>query len=336
MALTSCAKNLSTGTNDSAKRQFDAWLTINGYDGLERTSLGSAILEKTDGDASRPVGSKSENLYVIADFTIRDLYTGKVTANTRRQIAIQTGDSYTGDYDSTAYYGPQVRRMYDNYEYAGLEEIICSMNVGSRTKAFIPGWLMTKKRYKDAAAYISEATGTASMVDIEVVDKVTDIKKWEIDSLSSFLRNNYPEVNAADTVSAAINKYGLYFIQTGKPASDKAFGNDTTFYVNYTGRLLNGQIFDTNMKNVAKDAGIWKSSREYAPAAIKMNEDISKITMDGSNVIYGFYYPLSKMHPFEKATVIFYSAYGYQNSGSGNKIPPYSPLRFDLEVVSKP
>ena len=39
------------------------------------------------------------------------------------------------------------------------------------------------------------------------------------------------------------------------------------------------------------------------------------------------------MKPHEKGTAIFYSAYGYEDSGSGEKIPAYSPLIFEFELV---
>ena len=42
------------------------------------------------------------------------------------------------------------------------------------------------------------------------------------------------------------------------------------------------------------------------------------------------------MKSHEKGVGIFYSALGYGSSGSGNAIPGFSPLMFEIEVVDKP
>ncbi len=54
---------------------------------------------------------------------------------------------------------------------------------------------------------------------------------------------------------------------------------------------------------------------------------------DGA-VVKGFEEGLLKMKVGEKATLVFPSAIGYSNKGSGAKIPPYAPLIFNVEIVS--
>ncbi|AQG81644.1 FKBP-type peptidyl-prolyl cis-trans isomerase [Spirosoma montaniterrae] len=49
--------------------------------------------------------------------------------------------------------------------------------------------------------------------------------------------------------------------------------------------------------------------------------------------VAGFDEGLSKLRVGEKATIIFPSAMGYGSSGRGT-IPPYAPMRFDIELVS--
>ena len=96
------------------------------------------------------------------------------------------------------------------------------------------------------------------------------------------------------------------------------------------------------------DAGSTKSTGEYgytiriytgnqgtfADGSTKMA--YKDITLDSSNVIEGFAYALSLMHPHEKGMTLFYSGVGYKESGSGDAIPGFSPLRFDIEIVDKP
>jgi FKBP-type peptidyl-prolyl cis-trans isomerase len=54
---------------------------------------------------------------------------------------------------------------------------------------------------------------------------------------------------------------------------------------------------------------------------------------DGA-VVKGFEEGLLKLKVGEKATLVFPSAIGYGKTGSGTKIPPYSPLIFTVEIVS--
>lgn len=54
---------------------------------------------------------------------------------------------------------------------------------------------------------------------------------------------------------------------------------------------------------------------------------------DGA-VVKGFEEAILKLKVGEKATVVFPSAIGYGTTGSGTKIPPYSPLIFTIEIIS--
>ena len=58
--------------------------------------------------------------------------------------------------------------------------------------------------------------------------------------------------------------------------------------------------------------------------------------MSGVSLKDGFAYGLAAMHPEEKASFLFGYNLGYGSSGSGDMIPPYSALRFDVEMVPEP
>ena len=140
-------------------------------------------------------------------------------------------------------------------------------------------------------------------------------------------------MTAADSVST-----GFYYKQISAPVDTTSFASDTTIYINYTGKLLNGQVFDTTIERVAKDNGLYSASRTYEPVQINWGEEYTKITMgsDKTTVIGGFALTLWQMRPMEKGVGVFYSNYGYQYSGSGSSIPGYAPLIFEIEIVEKP
>ena len=131
---------------------------------------------------------------------------------------------------------------------------------------------------------------------------------------------------------------GFYYKELAAPSDTTVFPSDTTIYINYTGRLLNGLVFDTSIENVAKDNGLYSSSRTYGPVLINWGETYSDITMgsENSSIISGFALTLWQMQSFEKGIGVFYSPLGYSYSGSGASIPGYAPLIFEIEVVEKP
>lgn len=81
--------------------------------------------------------------------------------------------------------------------------------------------------------------------------------------------------------------------------------------VKYTGKYLNGVVFDTN---------VGKS-------------DTLSVTAGGSSVITGFQRGVELMRVGEKALFIFPSSIGYGTTGSG-KIPGETPLIFEVEFLS--
>ena len=64
-------------------------------------------------------------------------------------------------------------------------------------------------------------------------------------------------------------------------------------------------------------------------------EDLT-MTSSKSSMISGFAMTLWQMRAFETGIGIFTSAYGYGYSGSGESIPAYAPLVFEIEIVKKP
>lgn len=330
LVLTGCARPVATTKNDAAKEFFDSWIKIN-HPRAEQTPLGSYIIDSREG-TGKALGTSEEHPFVRMNYTIRKL-DGTISNSTYPKIAQQLGT-----YDKTKFYGPEIVGRGENVMTAGLDEIIGMMREGGMIEAAVPGWLDSQKKYSTAQEYLENVTGTDYVYTLELVEAISDIQKWETDSLVRFLQQNYPEVNPADTVTAEGNhkKYGFYYIQEkATDLPDSTYKEDTKVYFNYTGRLLNGQIFDTTNERTAKDAGIYSAGRSYKPTYITWKDDYDQIKMGSSDsdTIDGFKYALAGMKPHEKGIAIFLSKYGYSTNGSGDKIPAYSPLIFELELV---
>lgn len=106
-----------------------------------------------------------------------------------------------------------------------------------------------------------------------------------------------------------------------QPDTISEFYSTDTVTVNYTGKFMTDQVFETTLESVAKANGIYSSTKNYQPATFILG-----------NVIAGFQFGISQLETGEKATVFIPSIYAYGRNGQGN-IGPNTPLIFELELV---
>lgn len=323
--LCGCAKTQTSGTNDASKQYFDAWVSTHKDASWKETGLGSWIIEDKAGSGEM-VGEFHDSLFLRFNYTFSDLK-GDISGSSYAAVNQQLGTYAEGDY-----YGPQI--FYGQSLYAGLEDMLKGMKTGGRRKVAIPGWLITYDRYSAPEKYLDKEGGDPGIYEIELTDIINNINKWECDSISSYIANNF---KVSGSVSELSDTTGFWYIRTAAPESEKEMC-DTTVYINYIGRLLNGTVFDTNIRDTAVFHGIDSDSRDYSPISFSIKDEYSNSTMgdDETKVVKGFARAISKMHPFEQGSGIFMSELGYWYNGSGNTIPAYSPLRFDIQIVKDP
>lgn len=324
LMASACAKEESTSPNEGNKRYLDSWIAIN-HPGAKTTPLGAYIISEEVG-AGESVGK--EDSFLFARYTTTDLE-GNVQSTTEKQIARQVGT-----FDHKNYYGEQVLINDTGYTEAGVLDMLRGMRVGGTRTAVIPGWLNVKEDHGSAQEYLDNCTGKDVIYKVTLVGKCNKIQEWETALLEDYSAKH---LNGTDST-----QYGYYYMQTKAPTGTSAMPNDTTFYINYTGRLLNGQVFDTTIEDTAKVHGIYSSSKKYVPVDIKKAEKHEDITMgsasggSGTTLVKGFSLCLSNLKKHEKGICAFYSTLGYGYTGSGNSIPKFAPIVFEIEVVDKP
>lgn len=323
-----CAKHAPSGANDANKRYFDAWMEVN-HPGVKPTGLGIYIIEDTPGTG---IEVKEEG-YAQIEYVITDLL-GNISSYTYKVTAEQLGEYTVGNY-----YGPKFQSTIEGTILAGLNEVLVGMKVGGYRKAVVPSWLMSYSDYDSEEDYLEVATDKSSTIyDITVTGFTEDITEWQIDEIGGYFKKN-TDVFGTMTIADSIPDYkGFYYKQLAEPVDTTSFPKDTTVYINYTGRLLDGTVFDTTDERLAKDCGIWSSSRTYEPMQVNWGEEFTDITMgdSGSSVITGFALTLWQMRENEKGIGVFISDYGYGYTGSGQSIPGFAPLVFEIELVAKP
>jgi FKBP-type peptidyl-prolyl cis-trans isomerase FklB len=320
----SCAKAVKTGPNEAEQRYFNAWMSQN-HPGVQPTGLGIYILEEEDGTGA----TVKEDGFIYADYVTTDLE-GNITSYTDKQTAKQLGK-----YDTTSFYGPKVMSTTEGTMPAGLAEALIGMKEGGRKKVIIPSWLMSHMSYETEEEYLASSSSSASTIyDITVRTYTDSIQLHEINLIEDYIKKN-PQIFNSKMVN---DTTGFYYQPLSENISTEKFEKDTTIYINYTGRLLNGLVFDTTIEKVAKDNGIYSSSRTYGPTEVNWGEKYDDLTLGSSKstVIPGFALTLWHMHPMEKGMGVFYSPLGYSFNGSGSSIPGYAPLIFEIEIVAKP
>jgi len=114
---------------------------------------------------------------------------------------------------------------------------------------------------------------------------------------------------------------GLKYIITKPSIKYKPLAGDTVL-VDYVGKLLDGQVFDTSIKAEAQKSGTFQEGRPYEPI---------KFVVGQGKVIQGWDEGLLLLGSGAKATFIIPSSLGYADQGQG-AIPPYSTLVFDVEM----
>ncbi|WP_040481362.1 FKBP-type peptidyl-prolyl cis-trans isomerase [Mariniradius saccharolyticus] len=95
-------------------------------------------------------------------------------------------------------------------------------------------------------------------------------------------------------------------------------------YCNYTGRLLDGIVFDTNSESVARENDIYDENRQYR---------IFQFSLGGSEAIRGFDVGFRNLKSGSKGVLIIPSPWAYQDRTTVERVPANSVLVFDVEFL---
>lgn len=118
--------------------------------------------------------------------------------------------------------------------------------------------------------------------------------------------NNMENTQQVDGVKITILKEG-----TGEVAK-----SGDTVAMNYTGKLTDGKVFDSNIDPAFKHV------------------EPFVFTIDSGMVIKGWDVGVAGMKVGEKRNLLISPEFGYGASGAGGVIPPNATLSFDVELVA--
>lgn len=329
----SCARTVPEGANEANQRYLNAWLKVNGITESQKAGRGIYVLDKTTTESVVEV--KSEG-FAIVNYRTTDLE-GNITSYSDKETA-----ELLGEYNPAGYYGPQVWLTTPETIRAGLLDGLSGMKLGEFKRFLIPSWLMSYENFTTEAEFLDQTSENSNTIyEVTVEDFTMDINQWQFSKMvqkfneTDFYDGAFRGTDIEDTTGVG---YGIFYKGIEEIPAEKEFSSDTTIYINYIGKLLNGLIFDTNIEKVAKDNNLYKSGSSYGPTPVQWGEKYSDITLDGSEVISGFAMTLWQMNSLKsgsKGLGMFYSDLGYGYSGSSS-IPGYAPLIFEIEIVDEP
>lgn len=167
------------------------------------------------------------------------------------------------------------------------------------------------------AALIVGAISVASCIDPEQTQEV--ILEENKEAIEKYIEDN--PFTAVKNYSEP--EEGFYMFWEVANEEGKSIVRGDTATVDYVGRLLNDEVFDTSIEQVAKDNGIFSSGRTYQPLKFRPGFNFA---------IVGFEFAIGLMKEGEKATVIFPSRLGYGTQPNG-PVPANAPLIFEIDLI---
>lgn len=215
------------------------------------------------------------------------------------------------------------------------EDALVMMSVGDSASFMINADSVYLKTFKAKTLppYIVKGTMLNFEVKLEkitakeIADKERQQKMEEQKAMTELRKNEEPKAFAkyleANKISTKPTASGLYYIEKTKGKGPKPTIGSKVL-VNYTGRLLDGTVFDTSDEATAKQAGIYTEGRSYTPIDFPLGQ---------GQVIPGWDEGIALMSAGAKGQLIIPSSIAYGEQGAG-PIPPFSPLVFDVELVS--
>ncbi|MDR3235515.1 MAG: FKBP-type peptidyl-prolyl cis-trans isomerase [Prevotellaceae bacterium] len=300
----SCAKEQTINNDEYEQQRIDAYLTVNdgAYPDWRKTESGAYILSQTKTSGKSPL---TDNI-VYVRYTVR-IFDESIISSSVDSIAL-----LLGAHSNATYYGPRLLMLTDNVIMSGLKDAILTLKEGEKARILLPSWL-------------SSIAGTRAysypiLYDLELLRVIPDIEQFQSDSLKSYRDNHYP---GADAIRS--NLYYHTLVQgSGEPPQ-----SDDTVKVLYMGTLLDGFMFDTNIRDSAKvhRGKNYDASATYDTLTVIVTDSISDMS-----VIPGFAHTLKKMKQGEEAIAFFSSDYGYAAQTSG-QIQPYSMLCFYIKMT---
>ncbi|MDN3689634.1 FKBP-type peptidyl-prolyl cis-trans isomerase [Cyclobacterium jeungdonense] len=138
---------------------------------------------------------------------------------------------------------------------------------------------------------------------------------------------DYLETASYDSLYRIHDPSGVVVIVTEEGEGSRPTAGNVV-YANYTGYLLDGSVFDSNLEDVAIENDIYDEERNYDIFSFFVDLPASQ-----GGAIQGFSLGFKRLRSGAKATIIIPSPYGYQDNENVVRVPANSVLVFDVDFL---
>ncbi|MXV51804.1 peptidylprolyl isomerase [Pedobacter sp. HMF7647] len=164
---------------------------------------------------------------------------------------------------------------------------------------------------------------TIKIDKVQSLEEATTERQKQMDDMKNMEKATLAKYLAEAKLPVKATPSGLIYVISKTSVKPKPLKGDTVF-VNYTGRTIDGKVFDSSVESVAKQAGLQQPGRTYEPIKVVVGE---------GQVIKGWDEGLMLFNEGGSGKLIIQSDLGYGDRGAGNDIPPFSTLLFDIDMV---
>lgn len=177
------------------------------------------------------------------------------------------------------------------------------------------------RKGSDAKNFDAPTTFTNELADLEKHKAAEEAERLKV--FSSFKERFEEKKPKAEKLASGLS---IFWDKKGKGVQPNI---GDTFQANYSGYYTTGEMFDTNLADVAESQGKLDERRKAAGGYAPME----KIYSMEAGLITGFKEALLQMSIGDKTTVFIPSHLGYGAQGHPAGIPPNTDLVFELELL---
>lgn len=144
---------------------------------------------------------------------------------------------------------------------------------------------------------------------------LSELKEKEKNDILAYLEQN--------NISVKPTESGLYFIELEK-GNGPSVEPGKSIKADYSAMFINGEIFETSVRDIALKYNIFDSAFTYQPFRFRQGDSLA---------ITGWNEGLSYMRQGGRALFIVPSAIAYGEEGIEGVIPPFTPLIYEVNVL---
>jgi FKBP-type peptidyl-prolyl cis-trans isomerase FkpA len=161
------------------------------------------------------------------------------------------------------------------------------------------------------------------IVKVQSLDEAIAERQALLDGLAAKETADMNKYIADKGLALTTTLSGLKYRITAPSIKRKPVAGDSVM-VNYTGRTVEGKVFDSSIEADAKAGGLVQPGRTYEPIAFRVGQGM---------VIPGWDEGLLLLGEGAKATFVIPSKLAYADRGAGEDIKPFNTLIFDVQLM---